>query len=216
LLPFFEDREVNLAYAQSNVIDENGIVQGDYALCFPELSSTKWLKSYVNSGQAEFEAGLAIKNTILNASAVVFRKPPLELMEEVLRDFKLSGDWYLYLNILQDARIAYCPDRLNYHRRHGGSIIAKHGDREVAIAEMGRIHSFLLETLEPGDELLERMVAYAFEIWQAENTSAPVSEFWKLYALQVSNERRQNLQEHLLGAGPESRDWVPVSGTIDA
>ena len=193
LLPFFGDEAVSLAYAQSYVIDEHGKVQGDYSLCFPDLSPTKWLKSYTNTGQSEFQDGLAIKNTILNASAVVFRKPAVELMEEVLRDFKLSGDWYLYLNILQGTSIAYCADKLNYHRRHGGSIIAKYGDRAVAIAEMAQIHNFLIEHNDLETNVVQGMVDYAFETWKADNPDSPVREFWALYDLNIPASARSSM-----------------------
>ncbi len=199
LIPFFRDPRVKLAYAQSNVVDEDDRHLGDYSLCFPEFSRTKWLSSYVVPAEQELEDGLAVKNTIVNASAVLFRKPDLAVMDTILRDFKLSGDWYLYLNVIAGGHVAYSPKKLNVHRRHQKSIIARYGDKGVALAELGRVHNFVLSRYERADSLIEKMVGYAFEIWSNEDLGSAPEDFWAHYGLDLPAARRAALEVAVFG-----------------
>jgi glycosyltransferase involved in cell wall biosynthesis len=128
LLPMFRNPAVNLAYADSHVIDENDRVTGDYSNgeYLTSLSPTKWKRSYQVTALEEINDGLGVKNTILNASAALFRK--FEFSQEfrkTLESMHIAGDWYFIVHAIKDGQIRYQADKLNYHRRHSGSIIAK-------------------------------------------------------------------------------------------
>jgi len=91
---------------------------------------------------------LAVRNLILNVSAVVWRREALlralEVCRDELRDFRMAGDWRLYLEALSQpgARLTYVAEPLNVHRRHAESVThalkaAKH------IAEIAACHNFV-------------------------------------------------------------------------
>ena len=181
LLPYFDDERVKLAYCQSSVIDEAGSIQGDYALCFPDLSETKWLSPYLLSGQQEVRHGLAIKNFILNASGVLFRSKNLIGAMHLIRNYKLCGDWALYLHILRDGYIAYCPEKLNYHRRHSASVVASVETTDVPISEASQIHSYVAETYSIDEELRRRMIDYAYVLWLETNPRGTPEKFKAIY-----------------------------------
>ena len=186
LIPYFDDRRVNLAYCQSSVIDENGSVGGDYSLCFPELSESKWASAYSQDADRELRDGLAIKNFILNASGVLFRKPNISSVGPELAEFRLAGDWFLYLSVLQGGRVAYVPECLNYHRRHSQSVIGQAADSNLMIAEAGMVHRFVKDNYSIGQETSERMTAYAQELWRERNPSEPLEKFWSVYGAELS------------------------------
>jgi glycosyltransferase involved in cell wall biosynthesis len=187
LIPNFDDTRINLAYCQSSVIDENGSVGGDYSLRFPELSESKWSTAYTQDADRELRDGLAIKNFILNASGVLFRRPNISSVGAELAEFRLAGDWFLYLSVLQGGRVAYLPDCLNYHRRHSQSVIGRAADSNLLIAELGKVHRFIRDSYSIGRETSERMTAYAQELWRERNPFEPVENFWSVYGSEVSN-----------------------------
>ncbi len=124
LLPYFNDDQVNLAYAQSEVIFEEGEHSGFiYTEYTKDLSEEKWSYDYVTNGETEIIDGLGIKNTIPNASGVIMRKSAMEGLDDVLCNFTISGDWLGYVYTIKTGKIAFCSDVLNYHRRHRNSII---------------------------------------------------------------------------------------------
>jgi glycosyltransferase involved in cell wall biosynthesis len=70
---------------------------------------------------------LAIKNVILNVSAVVFRRDALlaalDTVGEALQGYGVAGDWRLYTEICAaGGGVSWLPDPLNTHRRHATSV----------------------------------------------------------------------------------------------
>ena len=77
-------------------------------------------------GSEEVEAGLAVKNTLPNVSAVLFRREALlrvmqEHIEEITQ-YRIAGDWLVYLLLLRDGGLSFNAESLNQHRRHGNSV----------------------------------------------------------------------------------------------
>ena len=87
----------------------------------------------MNSGKDEVATALAVKNTIPNVSAGVFRKTALKQALEscgsTLTDFKVAGDWLVYVHLLAAGDIAFHHNALNRHRRHSSSVTLKRFDK---------------------------------------------------------------------------------------
>lgn len=116
-----------MAYSQSEQIDEYGqVLAPDYLSYTDELSTTRWLENYVADGASEVAGGLGIKNTLPNVSAALFRREPLlrvlrEHIEEVA-EYRIAGDWLVYLYLLQQGKLAFEASSCNSHRRHASSV----------------------------------------------------------------------------------------------
>jgi glycosyltransferase involved in cell wall biosynthesis len=116
VLKVFIDPEVILAYTRSIDIDENGVQIG---LSYKNL---KWTNSsFVKSGKQEIEDHLYKQCTIPNVSAVVFRKKYVD-GSFFNHPFKLCGDWYFYIRMLENGKIVYLNKALNYHRFHNSTV----------------------------------------------------------------------------------------------
>jgi hypothetical protein len=61
---------------------------------------------------------LSQKNTIPNASAVLFRRPANLDFAPELESYRFAGDWFFYATLIRTGKIAYVPDALNHYRRH--------------------------------------------------------------------------------------------------
>lgn len=159
LLPFFDDDQVNIAYGQSEVINEfsehSGWVYTEYT---DDLNDTKWHDDYVNNGEAEIIDGLGIKNTIPNASGVLMRKSAFTGIEDQLYSFAISGDWFAYVYLIKTGKIAFTSRILNYHRRHSTSIIHKREQDIKLFVELMRIKLFMAETFMIPESIKDRFV----------------------------------------------------------
>lgn len=159
LLPFFDDDQVNIAYGQSEVINEfsehSGWVYTEYT---DDLNDTKWHDDYVNNGEAEIIDGLGIKNTIPNASGVLMRKSAFTGIEDQLSSFAISGDWFAYVYLIKTGKIAFTSRILNYHRRHSTSIIHKREQDIKLFVELMRIKLFMAETFMIPESIKDRFV----------------------------------------------------------
>jgi glycosyltransferase involved in cell wall biosynthesis len=128
LVPAFADADVTLAYCQSKQIDGKGHeIAGDYLAWTEDVHPTKWHRAFVRRGIDEVRDSLAIKNTIPNVSAVLMKKPDLSEIETQLVTLRNAGDWLVYVHLLERGNLAFVPDALNYHRRHGGSVTLGQG-----------------------------------------------------------------------------------------
>jgi hypothetical protein len=123
LVPYFADDRVSLAYAESQVVGaEREWLADSYRFYTDSISPTKWLSAYVEDGRREIDQALGIKNTIPNASAVLFRRSIVSHHIRSVTAFRYCGDWWAYLCCLENGRIAYHPEALNIHRRHAASV----------------------------------------------------------------------------------------------
>ena len=121
------DTGIVMAYAQSCRIDAFGhALAPDYLGYTDDLSTTRWREAYTASGIEEVDAGLAVKNTIPNVSAALFRRDALlavlERHIDELAGYRIAGDWVVYLRLLRLGRIHFVPATLNRHRFHPASV----------------------------------------------------------------------------------------------
>jgi glycosyltransferase involved in cell wall biosynthesis/SAM-dependent methyltransferase len=145
LVSQFERPEVMLAYCQSRQIDEQGReIAPDYLAYTADISDTKWRRAYIRPGLDEITDTLVVKNTIPNVSAVLMRRPDLSGIEQQLLALRNTGDWLLYIHLLEQGSIAFVPDALNFHRRHSGSVTIGYGGlnlmRETLIVQQHVLH----------------------------------------------------------------------------
>lgn len=130
LVDFFRDPDTVLAFSQSKQIDEYGnIIANDY-LDYTEDLGGFWRNDYLIDGKEEIKRALCIKNSILNVSGVLFRRDRLDgVLNEIgdeLANFKVAGDWVIYLYLASKGKIGFCEKSLNLHRRHVNSVTRVH------------------------------------------------------------------------------------------
>lgn len=125
LVPEFDDPSVMLAYCQSAAIGPDGRRRFEnYLFAAEDLGPAHWRHPFRVSGREEVERALGQRNTIPNASAVVFRRPA-DIDESERRDLetlRLGGDWLFYVMRIRRGKIAFAPETLNYHRHHDRTV----------------------------------------------------------------------------------------------
>jgi glycosyltransferase involved in cell wall biosynthesis len=119
LVPEFFDPTVTLAYCQSASIGPDGQKHADdYLWLTNEISLTHWRHPYSVPGLDEVELALSQRNTIPNASAMLFRKRASLACRADLEWMRLAGDWLFYATQIHGGRISFVPEALNSHRHH--------------------------------------------------------------------------------------------------
>jgi glycosyltransferase involved in cell wall biosynthesis len=123
------DSSVQLAFSDSSAIDADGApISASYKSYYATLAPDALSRSQIFEAHDFARRFLSVKNVILNVSAVVWRRQALldamRACETELPNFRMAGDWRLYLQALSkaDARVAYCAEPLNTHRRHARSV----------------------------------------------------------------------------------------------
>ncbi len=151
LAPMIRDPAIRFGFCDSRTIDLDGSPQlGSYKEYYASVEPEALARTEVFEAAAFVERFLSVKNLVLNASAVVWRRSALlqalDGCADALRTFSVAGDWRLYLEVLlrQGGRVAYLAEPLNVHRRHARSVThALDGERHVD--EIGRCHALVRE-----------------------------------------------------------------------
>lgn len=125
--PLLENDEVVLSYCQSNKVDENSILIGNWKAHTNSFNTLQFEENFVIDGDLFIEKYLIYKNIIPNASAVLFKKSNLKINDILIENdqLKYCGDWVIYLEQIVQFKIAFISDSINNFRFHGNSVIAK-------------------------------------------------------------------------------------------
>jgi hypothetical protein len=146
-----------MAIADSRAIDGAGkTLMGDYQRYYMECGATALGQSFTMPARDFAKRFLSTRNLILNVSAVLFRRTALlaalDRLGDELDDFKLAGDWRIYLEILTTGpesgtgSVAWVAEPLNRHRRHERGVTASL-DPDRHLAEIATMHHLAAERL---------------------------------------------------------------------
>ena len=118
LTPLINDEKVVISFCRSSDIDENDHLLG-LTLHADKLDAVKWTHDYVEDAETEVKKYLKFRNTIPNASAVVFKKPA-NIGAYLDTTMRYCGDWLFWIKLMSapNSKIAYCSKPLNFFRTH--------------------------------------------------------------------------------------------------
>lgn len=167
LVPVCETHpKVGLAYCQSWAADAEGKIIGNASCWTEELDARRWQGDFINHGQDELGRFLTDRNTIPNASAVLLRKAALDAVGPLDTDFRLCGDWMLWVKILSGWDVAFVAESLNFWRfQTSHSRAASNGTLEWIEGErVLRTAAQILGLTQP--ETMEILHAFLKKCWQ--------------------------------------------------
>ncbi|WP_226702101.1 glycosyltransferase [Microbulbifer elongatus] len=167
LLPYFDDPMMSIASAKTEIINEGGELQE--AALDPYLNGAypgKFEKSYINDGFVEVEEQLGAVCTLVNASGLLVRKAMLR--DEILLEagnFKMCGDWYVYLSTMKGGKIAYDVNAKNYFRRHSASAVHKIEGTKTYFDERVKVARYVFENFPMSRRAINRVAAVIDAEW---------------------------------------------------
>lgn len=154
----FDDEKVVISYCESLTMDEeNRLLMGDLRPWIDQFGCRKWDKNYKKDGVEEIGETMCINNTIANVSSVVFKNGDYAKYMEEAKQFKLAGDWYVYMRILEHGKIAYNSQSLNYHRmqQQGLTLSTSH---EKEFEEIVFLQNYAMEHYPVSSEVKEKVL----------------------------------------------------------
>ena len=155
---FEQDREVVLSYSESAIINKYGIpMMPNFRRSRDKEGTGHFANSYIRSGVDEIKEIMAIRCSIPNVSAVVFKNTP-ELLKYLKQaeKFEQVGDWYLYAKLLENGKIFYNRKSMNLFRVHRKSA-TKRGKEHVM--EVAKMHDYFRKNHDLSVEVLGWMDA---------------------------------------------------------
>jgi len=164
------DARMSLAFADSRTIHEDGSAQWEsYKAYYDTIEPGALRETAIFRGIDFARRFMSVKNVLVNASAVVWRRTALLAALDAcgtdLPKFRMAGDWLLYLTALADgqARIGYESRILNIHRRHEDSVTHAM-DAAAHVAEIARCQAVARKLLGLPAAVERRQAAYRQEV----------------------------------------------------
>lgn len=158
--------DIDLAFCDSRAVDaDNATVMTDYKAYYRNSDAEVLLQDGVFPAAEFLREGLAERNLILNASAVIFRtealRAALARCDSELTQWRVAGDWRIYVDLLAHStgRVAYMAAPLNTHRRHHSSVTASL-PRPAMLDEIARMHEAVNTVLAVDPKRLARQARY--------------------------------------------------------
>jgi glycosyltransferase involved in cell wall biosynthesis len=175
------DPAIQFAFTDSRTIDAEGApLWTSYKPYYSSVALSALTKTEVFEASDFVQNFLSVKNLILNVSSVVWRREALlrSLMhcESELKNFRMAGDWRLYLEALAwpGAKVAYEAQPLNVHRRHTTSVThALNADRHIE--EIDRCHDVARRIFGLTKKVCAGQAAYIAEVSQQLGLAEPAS-----------------------------------------
>lgn len=128
-----------IAFCRSRYMDENGF-KGEECLWQKSLK-----KSLVLQGKAYIANYLWNKNTIVNASSVIFDRNFALQIEPDFMTFKGSGDWMFWIEMAEKGNVAFIDEALNYFRKHHSNTTQIMNKSGLSILENNKIFRYLIK-----------------------------------------------------------------------
>ncbi|AIQ49630.1 hypothetical protein R70723_29945 [Paenibacillus sp. FSL R7-0273] len=154
----FDDDRVVISYCESLTMNEhNQVLMKDLRPWIDIYKTGKWDKSYIIDGVEEITSTMCINNTIANASSVVFKNGDYHEILEVSKGYRLAGDWYAYMKILELGKVAYLDESLNYHRMQEKSVTLSI-DKKMEFDEICRMQDYALNNYALKEDVKQRVL----------------------------------------------------------
>ena len=164
LAPKFLNPKITLCFSQSRQIDETGsIIAANYDDYVRDIDDKKWTQDFEGLGPSEVISGFSVKNTIPNVSGALIRTRNIQslLATDIAfaRRFRTAGDWYVYVNLLREGKLAFCAQALNYHRRHSNSVTISKFDIDD-LSEIANMQRYIAREFKLGPAEHEKAKTY--------------------------------------------------------
>ena len=148
LRPLRANPDIGLAYCQSWMVNDWKKKYPTARQYTDDLDPERWKSDYSNSGADECKRYMLYKNTIPNASAVVFRKSIYFKAGRAPEDMVYMGDWLTWIRMLTISDISFISEPLNYFRFHGRSVRHSNHFRPRFYSERFQVLAYLTTTFD--------------------------------------------------------------------
>lgn len=138
---------VGLVYSQSWEVDERNTILSTRHYWTNDLDPQRWQQDFINSGAEECRNYLIFKNTIPNASAVLFRSSLYQHSQIDNESFRLAGDWFAWVKLLAHCDIGFVREPLNYYRTHAHTARQKTWRTTAALEERLCVAEYIQNTI---------------------------------------------------------------------
>jgi glycosyltransferase involved in cell wall biosynthesis len=121
------DQSIGVVFCPSIWVDSNSEIINS-----PTHETEPFIENGSDLIKNEFTKGCLI----YNASSAIFNKNLLKNVNfETIKEYKFTGDWLFWVQLIANTKVARLPDKLNYFRRHENNVSSKSNRKGLQFSE---------------------------------------------------------------------------------
>lgn len=198
LMPHFANRSVMIGFGRIQFCDAQGQMQPGLDAYREAAEPGLWRQGFARPAAQWFAQGFGVSNLIANVGGCVIRRQDVaaDTWAEACR-YRISGDWYLYLQLARGGLIAYEPQAVAYFRQHGHNTSVKGFLRPEYYSEHERVALAMRQSWAVGEDVTGRLYANLVKQYHHVGARKVVGPLDRLFRLpKVLRERKQ--KPHIL------------------
>jgi len=170
------------SYCRSWRVSADGEISGFLDSYLTDLDSQRWTADFLADGLEECQNYLVHRNTVANASAVLFRREVYERVGGAEESLVLCGDWKLWAAMALTGRIAYLGEPLNYNRFHDTSVREQSRRLGADTAEYLEVIRWILQRVTPSEAARRKLCEDISSRWASAvlTRQIPLSRRWAM------------------------------------
>ncbi|HVA16817.1 MAG TPA: glycosyltransferase [Candidatus Dormibacteraeota bacterium] len=185
-------------------ISDDGQLEGFADAHLNELDPSRWTADFCADGREECKKYLLLLNTVINASAVVFRRAIYDHVGGADESLRLCGDWKLWVSMALLGEVAYIAEALSYFRSHESTVRIQSTKQGLTAVECMEMAHWMLHQVRPSsatEQTLRQRLSY---IWIPAMTSGhvPFKRRWEIlrHAMAIDPQAARRLLRPMLAA----------------
>ena len=157
-LVFSKSRIINELGDEDEFLEDKFFPNENCATGFSEKSHEFESKEFITHSLYRF-------NQIVNASSVIFLKQNAPTNDNKLLKFRLCGDWYFWIQLLERGNGYFVNEELNYFRKHSKSVRESSEAKIFTYFENALIVKHILSVYSVGNDLKNKYKDYLIYVY---------------------------------------------------
>ena len=130
LVPSFAELSVKMALGRIEFCHEDGSPMPGMAGFREQAEPGIWHAPICRPAAQWFRHAFAMRNIVANVGGCVFRRQDIDpALWDRAAQFRIAGDWFIYIHLLGGGKLAYSPDAVAWFRQHSANTSARNFDK---------------------------------------------------------------------------------------
>lgn len=214
LVPGFADLSVKMALGRIEFCRADGEPRSGMAGFRDGAEAGIWDRPVTRPAAQWFRSAFAKRNIVTNVGGCVFRNQQVpDALWDRAAQFRIAGDWFLYIHLLGSGKLSYSPEAVSYFRQHEANTSARNFDKLYYYDEcwevQKEIRRFWRVDEEAGIRFTEDL-AYQYRHFAVDRDHGPFEDRFTPGSLNAPSDRMPHVAIGFLGFETGGGELFPL------
>lgn len=214
LVPNFADLAVKMALGRIEFSRSDGSPMAGMAGFREGAEPGIWDQPVCRPAAQWFRSAFAKRNIVTNVGGCVFRNQQIDdAIFDRAAQYRIAGDWFLYIHLLGSGKLAFSPEALSYFRQHDANTSSRNFDKIYYYDECWAVQQEIRRYWPVDDDAGARFVedlAHQYRHFDVEAAHGPFEARYRAASLTPEGARRPHIAIGFLGFETGGGELFPL------